>query len=148
MTDNTRLRLVQALYQMDMTAAPVEQLIGDNAASAFDDAPPPDEREQARFEHLLRGAVQHLDAIDEKIQACLAQGWRAERMDRTLRAILRAGLYEMLFSRLTPASSIIAGYRALAQSFFADSQASVVHGVLQAALKREGKTEREDEARP
>ena len=148
MADNTRLRLVQALYQMDMTAAPVEQLIGEFAQAALDDAPPPDERQQARFERLLRGAVQHLDAIDERLQACLAEGWRAERMDRTLRAILRAGLYEVLFSRLTPASSIIAGYRALAQSFFADSQASVVHGVLQAALRREGETGRESEAQP
>ena len=137
--ENARLRLVQALYQMDMTAIPVEQLIIESSEHALDENAPPEEQEQAHFELLLRGVVQHLDVIDEKLQASLAEGWRAERMDRTLRAILRAGLHEILFSPLLPAQGVIADYGRLAESFFSASQASVVRGVLQ-RVSRESRT--------
>ena len=98
--------------------------------------------DQEQFHNLLCGVVQNLDAIDAKLQSSLDHGWRAERMDRTLRATLRAGLYEILFPSPTPAQTIataqsvtIKTYHKIAASFFPPTQTSLVRAILQNATQ-------------
>lgn len=136
MTSPARLQLVQALYQMDMTALGAEELI--NEFSEREDSNL-DEMEQESFEALLRGVVEHLNDIDFKLGGALAEGWRAERIDRTMRAILRAGLYEILFRRLVPANKTIGEYRNIAGSFFSPKQTRLVPGVLDRVAREAGR---------
>lgn len=136
MTSPARLQLVQALYQMDMTALGAEELI--NEFSEREDSNL-DEMEQESFEALLRGVVEHLNDIDSKLGGALAEGWRAERIDRTMRAILRAGLYEILFRRLIPANKTIGEYRNIAGSFFSPKQTRLVPGVLDRVAREAGR---------
>ena len=131
MTAPSRLQAVQALYQMDMTSLDSEALIREFIEHPLDDETGLEKGEQECFEQILRGVAEHLDVIDTKLERALAQGWRAERMDRTLRAILRAGIYEMLFCPLQPANALIKDYREIAASFFSSGQAGLVRGVLE-----------------
>lgn len=138
MTSSARLQLVQALYQMDMTALDAEELI--NEFSEREDSSL-NETEQENFEALLRGVVEHLSDIDSKLEGALAEGWRAERIDRTMRAILRAGLYEILFRHLVPSNKIIKEYRKIAGSFFSPKQTRLVPGVLERVAQEVGRHE-------
>ena len=131
MTAPSRLQAVQALYQMDMTSLDSEALIREFVEHPLGEETELEKGEQERFEQILRGVAEHLDSIDAKLEAALAQGWRAERMDRTLRAILRASIYEMLFCPLQPANTLIKDYREIAASFFSSGQAGLVRGVLE-----------------
>ncbi|MCY4034690.1 MAG: transcription antitermination factor NusB [Hyphomicrobiales bacterium] len=138
MTSPARLQLVQALYQMDMTALDAEELINEFSEREDSDL---NEIERESFEALLRGVVEHLSEVDSKLGSALAEGWRAERIDRTMRAILRAGLYEILFSRLIPASKTIGEYREIAGSFFSPKQTRLVPGVLERVAREAGRYE-------
>lgn len=138
MTSPARLQLVQALYQMDMTALDAEELINEFSEREDSDL---NEVERESFEALLRGVVEHLSEVDSKLGSALAEGWRAERIDRTMRAILRAGLYEILFSRLIPASKTIGEYREIAGSFFSPKQTRLVPGVLERVAREAGRYE-------
>ena len=138
MTSPARLQLVQALYQMDMTALDAEELI--NEFSEREDSSL-NEIEQESFEALLRGVVKHLGGIDSKLEDALVEGWRAERIDRTMRAILRAGLYEILFRHLMPSGKIIKEYQRIAGSFFSQKQTRLVRGVLERVAREAGRNE-------
>ena len=127
MTSSARLQLVQALYQKDMTGIDTEELIDEFAKSEESSL---NEQDQEIFEGLLRGVINHLGDIDSKLGSALAEGWRAERMDRTMRAILRAGLYEILFCRLVSSKKIIGEYLKISDSFFSPKQTRLVPGIL------------------
>ena len=138
MTSPARLQLVQALYQMDMTALDAEELIKEFSEREDSSL---NETEQESFEALLRGVVKHLGDIDSKLEGALAEGWRAERIDRTMRAILRAGLYEILFRHLMPSNKIIKEYQKIAGSFFSRKQTRLVPGVLERVARETGRHE-------
>ncbi len=57
--------------------------------------------------------------LDPKVDEVLKQGWPLVRVDITLRQILRASYYELLFRKDVPAKSIIVEYIDIAQAFFA-----------------------------
>ena len=51
------------------------------------------------FDDVVSGADARRDEIDTLIGARLAEGWSLERLDRPMRAILRAGAYELIARR-------------------------------------------------
>ena len=68
--------------------------------------------------------------IDPLIDQQLAEGWRLTRVDSILRAILRAGVYELMFRDDVPARVVITEYIDIAHAFFAGDEPKVVNGVL------------------
>lgn len=143
MAEQTRLRLIQALYQLEMNAvgegeeADVEEAIRQFGAHPLDGAAL-DERERERFAGQLREASGKLPIIDARLERFLAQGWRVARLDCVLRALLRAALYEAYFSPLTPAPDILRAYARLAGGFFSGGQRAMVHGIVERALRERG----------
>lgn len=144
MAEQTRLRLIQALYQLEMNAAEegeeadVEEAIRQFGAHPLDGAAL-DERERERFAWQLREASGKLAVIDARLEGFLAQGWRVARLDCVLRALLRAALYEAYFSPLTPAPDILRAYGRLAGGFFSGGQRAMVHGIVERALRERGR---------
>src|SRR3712207_9276250 len=59
--------------------------------------------ENAFFRELLVGTVEHQRAVDPMIDRALASGWPLTRIEAVLRAILRAGAYELAFRKDVPA---------------------------------------------
>ena len=115
-----RLAAVQALYQQDMEGTPVTRLLHEfhehRLGATIEDATYHD-AERDFFDDVVTGADARRDEIDTMISARLAQGWTLERLDRPMRAILRAGAYELLARPDVPVGSVISEYVDVAHAF-------------------------------
>lgn len=132
-----RLVLVQALYQMDITAIGVEAVIYEFSQFRLDGAQGSDfeeaalaEADEAFFAEGLRTIVKEQDQIDRLISDRLAVNWRLERLDATLRAILRSGTWELRFRLDVGKEVVINEYVEIAKAFYGDSEAKFVNGAL------------------
>lgn len=129
----SRLAAVQALYQMDLASTDLNAVIDEFVSHRF---PPenagetPGGADPVFFADLLRGVVRRQRDIDPLIDQALATGWRLARIDSTLRAILRAGVFELLERPDVPARVAINEYIDTAHAFFAADEPKVVNGVL------------------
>lgn len=138
-----RLAAVQALFQHDMDATPVAQLLHEfhqhRLGSVIDDEDFADteyaEAEVDFFDDLVRGTIVRLDDVDGAIAARLTAGWSLARLDRTLKAILRVGSYELLARGDVPIAAAITEYVEIAKAFDAGREAGFVNGVLDAVAK-------------
>jgi N utilization substance protein B len=90
--------------------------------------------DEAYFTEILRGAVEHQVEIDRAIARRLAEGWRLERLDATLRAILRAGACELIRGE-APTEVVIDEYLDIAKSFFEGPEPGFVNGALDAIAR-------------
>ncbi|MDZ4789775.1 MAG: transcription antitermination factor NusB [Hyphomicrobiales bacterium] len=129
-----RLAAVQALYQMDLVQTGVKTVIGEFAEHRFGhevDGQHYSEADQAFFEDLLNGVVREQVGVDETVTAHLAEGWKLSRLDSILRAVLRAGVYELMHRPDVPVKVVINEYLDVANAFFdGGDEPSVVNGVL------------------
>lgn len=133
-----RLAAVQALYQMDLAKTDLTSIVEEFTAFRLqgrddDDDGAPSEiagADQTYFAELVRGTVRRQREIDPLIDKTLATGWRLVRVNSTLRAILRAGVYELLERVDVPARVIINEYINIAHAFFNEDEPKVVNGLL------------------
>ena len=94
-----RVATVQGLYQMDLAGTDLNDVIdefvwlrfprapGDEAAAGADPGSSP---------KPIRGVVRRQRDIDPLVDHQLAEGWRLVRIDAIVRAILRAGVFELM----------------------------------------------------
>jgi N utilization substance protein B len=128
-----RLAAVQALYQMEVSGAGAEAVVREFVEHRFDrdledeTLAPADE---AYFADIVRGAVSGQAEIDKAIARRLAQNWRLERIDATLRAILRAGAFELMKRPNAPVEVVIDEYVEIAKSFFEGPEPGFVNAAL------------------
>jgi N utilization substance protein B len=128
-----RLAAVQALYQMELAGEGVETVISEFSNHRFDadiEGQPVAEADEAWFADVVRGVVERQREVDGSIKARLASNWRLERLDSTLRALLRAGAWELRERREVPKEIVIDEYVELAKAFFDDSEAKFVNAAL------------------
>jgi N utilization substance protein B len=128
-----RLAGVQALYQMEIAGAGVDAVIREFSDHRFDgdlEGGLLAEADEAWFAELVRGVVAEQGAIDRAVVERLASGWRLERIDATVRAILRAGAWELIYQPETPHEVVIDEYVELAKAFFDTTEAKFVNGAL------------------
>ena len=74
--------------------------------------------------------VEDQRAIDEAVKARLASNWRMERLDATLRALLRCGAWELKAKPDVPREIVIDEYVELAKAFFDEAEAKFVNAAL------------------
>ena len=65
----------------------------------------------------------------------LAANWRLERLDATVRAILRSGVFELSHRPDVPTEVAINEYVELTKSFFDGPEAGFVNGALDAVAR-------------
>ncbi len=134
-----RLAAVQALYQMDLAATDLNVVIAEflsHRLGSPDETGMPEETDVDFFGELLKGVVAHQREIDPMIDQQLAEGWRLKRVDSILRAILRAGVLELLALPGIPARVAITQYVDVANAFFDGDEPRVVNGVLDKLARR------------
>jgi transcription antitermination protein NusB len=135
-----RLAAVQALYQMEVSGAGSEAVVREFVDHRFD-ADMEGERlapaDEAYFRDIVRGVVERQAAIDKAIVRRLAENWRLERIDATLRAILRAGAFELIARPDAPIEVVIDEYVEIAKSFFNGPEPGFVNGALDAIARDE-----------
>jgi transcription antitermination protein NusB len=129
----SRLAAVQAIYQMELTGVDAEAVASEFIAHRFENEPemkaagPGDEE---FFTAIVRGVPQHQVEIDRSIATCLESDWRLERVDSILRAILRAGAFELIARRDVPAKVVIDEYLDISHAFFSGDEPGFVNAVL------------------
>lgn len=134
-----RLAAIQALYQMELTGEAAGTVSEEFVAFRFGAEPEitalglPDE---AFFDDILRGVPHRQAEIDAAISATLNKKWRLARVDSTLRAILRAAVYELIGRKDVPAKAVIDEYVALAHGFCTDDETAFVNASLDAVARR------------
>jgi N utilization substance protein B len=133
-----RLAAVQALYQQEMEGTPLARLLHEFHEHRLG-ATIEDERyhdaERDFFDDLVSGADARRDELDQLISGRLAEGWTLERLDRPMRAILRAGAYELVARADVPVASVISEYVDVAHAFYDKRESGFVNGLLDAIAK-------------
>ena len=128
-----RLAAVQALYQMDVAGAAQNEVFAQFETHwigrEVDDAQYlPAER--AFFREIVTGVVTDQRALDPQIDAALAKGWPLKRLEALMRAILRAGVYELQRRADVPARVIVSEYVDVAHAFLEGDETGMVNAVL------------------
>ncbi len=133
-----RLAAVQALYQQEMEGTPTARLLHefhDHRLGATIEGETYAEAEISFFDDLVTGALARRDEIDALIAERLAEGWSLDRLDKPMKAILRAGAYELLARRDVPVATVINEYLDVADAFYGAREKGFVNGLLDAIAK-------------
>ena len=133
-----RLAAVQALYQHDMEATPIPALLHEfhqhRLGATIEDVDYA-EAEVDFFDDLVKGTTARLGEIDLAIERKLASGWSLARLDKPMKAILRAGTYELLARADVPVGTAISEYVDVAHAFYERREAGFVNGLLDGVAK-------------
>ena len=133
-----RLAAVQALTRWtwraraSSTRSPSSRRSGSAARSRASSFKP---AENAFFRDILAGVVREQRAVDGKVDAALAAAWPLTRIEAVLRAILRAGAYELMFRPDVPVRAAISEYVDVAHSFYGGDEPGLVNAVLDAVAR-------------
>lgn len=127
-----RLACVQALYEIDVAGSPSDPVLREFIAERWKNAiegtdlPEPD---SAFLSELVHGVAMEMPRLDQAIGQALA-GRTLDRLEVLLRAILRAGAYELAERPEIPAKVVINEYMNVAHAFFAGRETALVNAVL------------------
>lgn len=133
-----RLAAVQALYQMEASGQGVEATIRefqDYRLGGNIDGEQMHDADAKFFADILRGAIETQNRLDPYLERQLADGWKLSRLDATARALLRAGLYEMIRRQDVPYKVVINEYLDVAHAFFDGDEPGFINAVLDAAAR-------------
>lgn len=136
-----RLAAVQGLYQIALTQRSGKDIIQDfqdypsaliQEAGEGTELPPIDYQV---FKDIVLGVEQNTNAIDEMIAGSCDAKISVERIEILLRAILRAGAYELHYHGSIPSGIILNDYVDITRSFFGAKEPGLVNAVLDRLAK-------------
>src|SRR6185369_6964544 len=93
-----RLAAVQALYQMDIVATPLPHILTEFEGHWIGQKVEGEQYQKAEaafFRDIVTGVVREQLEIDPLVDGMLAETWPLKRVEAILRAVLRAGAYEL-----------------------------------------------------
>lgn len=136
-----RMAAVQALYELDMVAGdpdPVLRAFIEKRWTVTVEDEDGDEVGEADFHDpdktfliaLVRGVLDKKAGVDDMLEGALGENWTVARLEVLLRAVLRAGVYELSERSEIPAKVIINEYMDIANAFFTSGEPKMVNGVL------------------
>jgi transcription antitermination protein NusB len=128
-----RLAAVQALYQMDIAGTGSNEILAQfenhwigREVEGNQYLP----AEAAFFREVVNGVVREQRVLDPLIDAVLAQTWPLKRIEAILRAVLRAGAFELGHRSDVPARVVVAEYVDVAHAFVDREETGMVNAVL------------------
>ena len=90
----------------------------------------------AWFRSIVSGVVAEQRRLDPLIRSALTADWPLSRLDSLLRAILRAGAYELPSRGDVPTAVIVSEYVDIAKAFFEEDEPKIVNAVLDRLARR------------
>lgn len=161
-----RLAAVQALYQIEIgevgTDAALKDFLQHGIAATSphlvrDEGEDEDGREVEMamvepdgelFTSLVRGALDRREDLDRMVAGALSRDWTVERLEAVLRAILRAGAFEIASRTEIPPRVTISEYVDVAHAFYSGPEPGLVNAVLDriARVVRAEELNRDDRA--
>jgi N utilization substance protein B len=128
-----RLAAVQALYQMDIAGTGVNEILAEfeshwlgREVEGAQYLP----AEAAFFRDVVTGVVREQRVLDPLLDDALARGWPLKRIEAILRAVLRAGAYELGHRTDVPARVVVSEYVDVANAFVDKDETGMVNAVL------------------
>ena len=134
-----RLAAVQALYQMDVAATGLNEIFAEFESHWIGREVEGSQylpAEAAFFREVVGGVVGGQRSLDPMIDAALAKGWPLKRIDALLRAVLRAGAYELEHRQDVPARVVVSEYVDVANAFLDADETGMVNAVLDELARR------------
>ncbi|MBT5413567.1 MAG: transcription antitermination factor NusB [Rhodospirillaceae bacterium] len=148
-----RLAAVQALYEIDLIGATPKDVLAefdrrgsggmleDGALMAAD---------RPMFARIVKGVFGRSKELDALLDQVLTEGWTVARLEVLLRAILRAGAFELLARPEVPVRVVVSEHVDIAHAFLSDKETGLVNGVLDRLARRlrpreMGETEADEE---
>ncbi|MFM2280977.1 MAG: antitermination factor factor utilization substance protein [Pseudomonadota bacterium] len=134
-----RLAAVQALYQMELSGTGVLEIVSEYENYRLGQELDGDQYLKADpswFRSIVAGVVRDQTALDPLIADSLIEGWPFSRLDATIRAILRAGVFELRERKDVPVAVIVNEYVEIAHAFFSDDEPKLVNAVLDAVARK------------
>ena len=128
-----RLAAVQALYQLEVAGAGVETVVrefGDHRFGRDIEGQKAADVDEVFFGDIVRGVVREQAPIDAVIRRRLAKTWKLERLDSTVRALLRCAAFELRDRDDVPTEVVIDEYVELAKAFVTKKEVGFVNGAL------------------
>jgi transcription antitermination protein NusB len=128
-----RLAAVQALYQMDVAAKGLNEIFAEFESHWLGREVEGSQylpAEAAFFREVVGGVVRDQRRLDPMIDATLSKGWPLKRLEALMRAVLRAGLYELDQRRDIPTRVIVSEYVDVAGAFVDKDETGMVNAVL------------------
>jgi len=139
----TRLAAVQAVYELDMMEANVDDVLASFSADRWLAADDENDQEMAKpkpemLKDLVRGVSAHRADIDAALAPEMIQDRDVDGMELVLRAILKTATYELMHRPNVPARTLLMAYVAVADAFFdtAGQQSKLISGILNAIARR------------
>ncbi|AHK43963.1 N utilization substance protein B [Ensifer adhaerens OV14] len=124
---------MQALYQMDIGGTGVLEVVAEYEMHRLGQELDGDtylKADASWFRSIVAGVVRDQRKLDPLIGSALQDDWALSRLDSTVRAILRAGTFEMLERKDVPVAVIVTEYVEIAKAFFGDDEPKLVNAVL------------------
>lgn len=128
-----RLAAVQALYQMEIGGAGINDIFAEFESHWLGNEVEGDRylpAEAAFFRDVVAGVVRDQVRIDPLIDDALSKSWPLKRIAAILRAVLRAGSYELEHRMDIPARVVVSEYVDVAHAFVENDEAGMVNAVL------------------
>jgi len=139
----SRLLAVQAIYEMDATGIAAGPVLREFAEKRWQDifiledeygeAREPEKLKDANLQlmtTIVEGVSAHQQKLDQRINENLKGDWNTVRLEAVLRAILRAGAFELEHMVDVPARVVVNEYVEIADAFFDGSEVKLANAVL------------------
>jgi N utilization substance protein B len=123
-----RKRAIDILYGADVRGSSINDALGEAASRALID---PADREPSwnYAREIVVGITEHGDEIDELIET-YSQGWPLARMPIVDRAILRIGIWELMFNENVPDKVAISEAVDQAGALSTEDSGKFINGLL------------------
>lgn len=134
-----RLAAVQALYQMDVGGVGLMEVVAEYENHRLGQELDGDQylkADPAWFRAIVSGVVDTQRQLDPEIRASLTEDWPLSRLDATLRAILRAGAWELEYKPDVPTAVLVNEYVDIARAFYEEEEPRIVNAVLDRLARR------------
>lgn len=128
-----RLAAVQALYQMDVAGTALSDILAEFESHWIGREVEGEQylpAEAAFFRDIVSGVLREQRALDPLIDEALTKGWPLKRLDTILRAVLRAGGYELGHRSDVPGRVVVSEYSDIAAAFVEREEIGMVNAVL------------------
>lgn len=134
-----RLAAVQALYQMDIAATPLHEILAEFESHWIGREVEGDQylpAEAGFFRDIVNGVVEGQRKLDPLVDQALEASWPLKRVEAILRSVLRAGAWELDKRRDIPARVVVSEYVDVANAFVDRDETGMVNAVLDEIARR------------
>lgn len=127
-----RLAAVQALYQMDIASTDLADILAEFEArftrEGVGEKFP--KTESGFFRDIVEGVLREQRILDPLIDESLSAKWPLKRVEAIMRAVMRAGAYELQHRSDVPARAVVSEYVSVAAAFLDSEETGMVNAVL------------------